>query len=108
MTIAENLAAEPKKCVIHEKNAENQTVHTSRGLSWSLVDVIVIEMTVSLGTWKFLGKSTCGDTADGAKTAVVLGVVVVSDEAPDDGVVVVVAPGDGIFESNEGEVDPSG
>ncbi len=55
-----------------------------------------------------MGKSTCGDRGDGAKTAVVLGVVVVPDGAPDDAVVVVVASGDGIFESNESEGLPSG
>ena len=93
-------------CPIHEENLENQTVHTRRGLRLSLVDVIVIEAIVPLGTWKFLGKSTCADPADGPKTPVVLGVV--SDGAPDDAVVVVVAPGDGIFELNGGDVVPSG
>lgn len=103
----------------HDEKVENETVHTFRGLDWSVVDVIVMEMTVPAGTLKFVGKSTCGDTGDGAKTPVVLGVVVAPDGAPDagvvapdgapdDGVVVVLPREDGICELNCGEVVPFG
>ncbi len=74
------------------------------GFNPPLVDMLVIIIIVSFGTWKFAGKFTWGETSDGGTIPLVLGVAVVTDAAPVDGVVVVVVVDDGISDGNGSEV----
>lgn len=78
-----------------------------------MVDVITIVIIVFSGTRKFGGKLTRGDSSEGGKTPLDVGVVVVG-ETPDDGVVVAVVVvvlvplADGVCEGKVGEVVPFG
>ncbi len=80
----------PHDALLLNGEKEKNCLLTPYGLAESLVDVITIITTVPFGTWKFGGKSTCGESFDGRTIPLGLGVVVVSDKAPVDGVVVVV------------------
>ncbi len=84
-------------------------IHTPDAFRLSIVDLIFMVTTVLFGTWKFAGKSTCGESSDGGTTPLGVDVVVVvSEGAGVDGIVVIVPLADGIADWNSSEIVPLG